>query len=70
VLQIGYVIQQSAERADKRGVKTFQSLFVRYGSGAGVFLPLTQAKCWNVLAWSIIIVGMIGWAITLVIWNY
>lgn len=62
--------QQSEEHTDRLNVKTFQSMFVRYGSGSGVFLPLTQAKCWNVIAWSIIVVGMIGWGITLVIWNY
>jgi len=57
--------------ADKPVVKSiFSTLFVRYGSGSGVFLPITQAKAWNVIAWSLIVVGTLAWGVALFVWNF
>jgi hypothetical protein len=54
----------------EQGITSFlNSTFVRYGTGSGLFLPLTQAKWWNVAAWTLIGVGTLGWAVALALWN-
>ena len=64
------MIQSRAGRADKNGMKVFQSLFARYGAGSAVFLPITQAKYWNAIAWTIIALGTAGWVVALLVWNF
>ena len=55
---------------DKVGVKSFlQSVFLRYGAGPDIFAPLTRLKNWNVIAWTTIVVGGVGWIVALVVWN-
>jgi hypothetical protein len=51
-------------------VRLFHSLFGRYGAGSAVFLPITQAKYWNVIAWTIIVAGTLGWVVALLVWNF
>jgi hypothetical protein len=63
------MMQQSARRADKVGMRLFHSLFVRNGAGSAVFLPITQAKWWNAVAWTIIALGSVGWVVALLVWN-
>jgi hypothetical protein len=58
-----------SHQTDKFGMKLFHSLFVRYGAGSRVFLPITQAKCWNVIAWTVIALGTVGWGVALLVWN-
>jgi hypothetical protein len=60
----------SGAQSDKVRVRLFHSLFVRYGMGSGVFLPITQAKWWNVIAWTIIALGTVAWVVTLLVWNF
>jgi hypothetical protein len=62
--------QPVARQTDKVGMKSFHSLFVRYGAGSGLFVPITQAKCWNAIAWTIIAVGTLAWGAALVVWNF
>jgi hypothetical protein len=63
------MVPPDARQPDKFGMKVFHSLFVRYGAGSAVFLPITQAKCWNVIAWSIIALGTVAWGVALLVWN-
>ena len=62
--------QSGAHETDKFGMRLFHSLFVRYGAASAVFLPITQAKCWNVIAWTIIALGSMAWVVALLVWNY
>ncbi len=39
------------------------STFVRYGAGSDLFVPLRRAKWWNVVAWALIGVAAVGWAV-------
>jgi hypothetical protein len=64
------MIQAGAGQTDKVRVRLFHSLFVRYGTGSSVFLPVTQAKWWNVIAWTIIALGTVAWVVTLFVWNF
>lgn len=43
--------------------------FVRYGAGADHLRPITQSKWWNAFSWTMIVVGLIGWAI-FIFWPY
>jgi len=43
----------------------FVNVFVRYGSGAEHFRPITQTKWWNTVSWILIAVGIVGWALFL-----
>jgi hypothetical protein len=63
------MIERVTRGTDKSGMRLFHSLFVRYGSGSAVFLPITQAKRWNAVAWTIIALGTLGWVVALVLWN-
>jgi hypothetical protein len=51
-------------------MKLLHSLFVRYGAGSAVFLPITRAKYWNAIAWTIIGLGTVAWGVVLVVWNF
>jgi hypothetical protein len=64
------MVQAGARQADKFRMRLFHSLFVRYGTGSTVFLPITQAKCWNAIAWTIIALGTLGWVVALLVWNF
>ena len=47
----------------------FHTLFVRYGGGSTVFQPLLRWKHWNTFAWALIVIGTLGWVVTLIAWN-
>ena len=70
LLQFCYMVKLGAGQTDKYGMRLFHSLFVRYGTGSGLFLPITQAKCWNVVAWTVIALGTLAWGIALLVWNF
>jgi hypothetical protein len=63
------MIQAGERHTDKFGMRLFHSLFVRHGAASAVFLPITQAKCWNVIAWTIIVLGTVAWGVALLAWN-
>ena len=65
------MLHANARQTDRVGMKSlFQSLFVRYGTGSRLFLPVTHAKNWNVIAWTVIAVGILAWGVALVVWNF
>jgi hypothetical protein len=70
LLQFCYMAWAGGRHTDKFGMKLFHSLFVRYGSASAVFLPITQAKCWNAVAWTIIALGTVAWGVMLLVWNF
>jgi len=49
--------------------EVFVNVFVRYGSGAERWRPLTETKWWNAACWTLIVVGIIGWVVFL-FWPY
>jgi hypothetical protein len=61
------MVKLGAGPTDKVGMRLFHALFVRYGTGSAVFLPITQAKYWNVIAWTIIALGILAWGIALLL---
>jgi hypothetical protein len=49
----------------EQGRSRFRNLFVRYGTGLHLLMPLTKGAWWNAFAWTSIVLGVIGWAIFL-----
>jgi hypothetical protein len=47
----------------------FVHVFVRYGSAADHWRPITQTKWWNTASWVLIVVGIVGWAV-FIFWPY
>jgi hypothetical protein len=43
----------------------FETIFLRYGAGSPLFHPLTRNKFWNLICWTLIVVGVIGWILAL-----
>lgn len=47
---------------DKKKVqRVFADLIVRYGAGAHYVQKFTSAKAWNLIAWVLIALGIVGW---------
>jgi hypothetical protein len=41
----------------------FEHLFLRYGAGSRMFSPITRWRHFNVVAWTAIGLGIIGWGV-------
>jgi hypothetical protein len=48
-----------------RFIRLAERIFLQYGAGAHLFVPLTRWRHWNHLSWVIIIVGILGWIFAL-----
>lgn len=43
----------------------FEQLFCRYGAGSHIFKPLTNWRLWNRIAWTLVVLGILGWGVGL-----
>ena len=48
---------------DKRIMKksNFSAFFLSYGAGQHYLIGLTKTKIWNLLSWTLIGMGVVGW---------
>jgi high-affinity Fe2+/Pb2+ permease len=46
----------------------FETLFIRYGAGSDLIKRLTASKTWNIVAWILILLGVLAWIVFLR-WN-
>jgi hypothetical protein len=64
-----YNLVTKGEGLDKMKRETtptlFHNLFIRYGAGLNLLVPLTKVKWWNAFAWTSIVLGVAGWALFL-----
>jgi hypothetical protein len=67
LLQFGYQWWRASMGSGKAkaGSSLFHNLFVRYGAGFELLVPLTKGKWWNAVAWTSIVLGIAGWAVFL-----
>jgi len=49
---------------------TFEKLFVSYGAGSNIFLPVLRSKFWNTASWVIIAVATVAWTVDLVVYYF
>jgi hypothetical protein len=61
--------EASHSRADTGIQSILHSVFVRYGGGSDLFLPVTRASWWNAVAWTMIGLGTLAWGVVLV-WTF
>jgi phosphate/sulfate permease len=62
IMAIIWLMSESGDDGPaSRKPSLFEHLFLHYGAGAEVFVPLIRSRFWNRFCWIVIVLGILGW---------